>query len=93
MSLEEIQIEEPRPLKPIYVDGFGDYCVVNGVLRCTGFTLVAGQFPGLGSARVAVVKLIVSIAGADQAQLDTHRALRERPTPGVHIWNSDKTSH
>jgi hypothetical protein len=86
-------IEETNSLIPVYVDGFGEFRVMNGVLRCTGFQLSAGQFPGSGPARTAVVKLIISIAGADQAQLETQRVLREGPTKGIQIWRGESASH
>jgi hypothetical protein len=90
---EDFEIHEPRPLKPIYVDGFGQFTLINGVLRCTGFTISESEIPGLGAVRTAQVKLIVSLAGADQAQMETQRILREKPATGSQIWRGERPAH
>jgi hypothetical protein len=76
-------IEQAIGLPPVYVDGFGAYRKLNGVLRCIGYVLESG----------AQLNLIVSLAGADQAQLDTQRVLREEPTKGAAIWNGYRLPH
>jgi hypothetical protein len=73
-------IVEHGVVPTIYADGFEDYQIVNGSLRCTGFVISAGDFPGSDPVKIAVIKLIISPAGADAAQLETQRVLREKPT-------------
>lgn len=76
-------IEQASGLRPTYCDGFGGYRKINGVLRCVGFVLDGG----------ATLNLIVSLVGADQAQIDTHRILREAPTQGIAIWAGCDLAH
>ena len=70
-------------LRPVYVDGFGAYRVVNGVLRCVGYLLQGG----------AELNLICSLSGAEQAQKDTYRVLREDPVKGLAIWRGHTLAH
>jgi len=51
----------------IYVDGFGAFRKVNGVLRCVGFTIDGG----------AQLNLIVSLIGAEAGIADARRTLDE----------------
>lgn len=76
-------IEQASGLPPVYVDGFGAFRKINGVLRCIGYVLDTG----------AHLNLIVSLAGADQAQLETQRVLREEATPGIQIWRGEALAH
>jgi hypothetical protein len=76
-------IDQSINLLPIYCDGFGGFRKINGVLRCVGFVLQGG----------ATLNLIVSLAGADQAQIDIRRVLRENPAKGVTIWNGASLAH
>jgi hypothetical protein len=77
-------IEQAALLRPTYCDGFGAYRKINGVLRCVGFILDGG----------ATLNLIVSLAGADQAQIDTKRVLCEEPTPNrIAIWTGTELAH
>ena len=82
MTDEEL-IEQSVALLPVYCDGFGGYRKVNGVLRCVGFVLETG----------ANLNLVVSLSGADQAQIDTQRVLRQEATKGVAIWNGYRAPH
>lgn len=76
-------IEQAANLTPIYVDGFGAFRKINGVLRCIGYVLETG----------AHLNLIVSLAGADQAQIETQRVLREQPTSSIQIWSGEALAH
>jgi len=87
------EIVEGGPVPVIYADGFEDYQVVNGSLRCTGFIISAGDFPGSEPVKLAVVKLIVSPAGADAAQMETQRVLREKPAAPIHIMQGKMRGH
>lgn len=67
----------------MYFDGFGAYRKVNGVLRCIGFVLGAG----------AQLNLVVSLAGAAEANLQTRHALDDRPTRNLTMWESENRHH
>ena len=82
MTDEEL-LEQASSLAPIYVDGFGAYRKVNGVLRCVGFMLESG----------AQLNLIVSLAGAAIANRLTKRTLEGPPTDSVQIWNGSALTH
>lgn len=82
MTDEEL-IEQAALLTPVYVDGFGAFRKINGVLRCIGYLLQGG----------AQLNLVCSLAGAEQAQAETLRTLRESPTRGLAIWNGSTLAH
>ncbi|MCR6734473.1 MAG: hypothetical protein NVV83_10495 [Afipia sp.] len=82
MTDEELLNQAPH-LPTMYFDGFGAYRKVNGVLRCIGYVLHGG--PNLN--------LIISLAGADMAQLETRRVLSEEPTKAIHIWDGTELAH
>lgn len=82
MQDEEL-LEQAQGLPLVYCDGFGAYRKVNGVLRCIGYILQGG----------AVLNLACSIVGADAAQADTKRTLREEPVKGINIWNERALAH
>jgi hypothetical protein len=83
MTDEEL-IEQARNLPPMYCDAFGAYRQLNGVLRCVGYVFEGG----------AQLNLIVSLAGAEQAQADTLRTIREKPAlNGYKIWRGTTLAH
>lgn len=82
MTDEEL-IEQAVGLPLIYCDGFGAYRKVNGILRCVGFIIQGGP----------VLNLAVSLVGADAAQVDTKRTLREEPTKCLSIWSGHALAH
>lgn len=82
MTDEEL-IEQAASLAPVYVDGFGAYRKINGVLRCIGFVLETG----------AQLNLIVSLAGADVAYRETQRVLESAPAKSIAMWNGASLAH
>lgn len=74
MTDEELLKQAPT-LQTLYFDGYGAYRKLNGVLRCVAWTA------GLG----AQYNIITSLAGADQANLDTRRALDDNKI--ISIWS------
>ncbi len=82
MTDEEL-IEQAQSLPLIYVDGFGAYRKMNGVLRCVGFVLQGG----------ATLNLAVSLLGADDAQLRTARTLHDEQPKAITVWNERLLSH
>ncbi|OAF05437.1 hypothetical protein AYJ54_00595 [Bradyrhizobium centrolobii] len=55
-------------MQTVYVDGFGAFRKINGVLRCVGFTIDSG----------AQINLIVSLVGAEAANVEARRVLDEK---------------
>jgi hypothetical protein len=86
-------IVEHGAVPTIYADGFDDHQIINGSLRCTGYTIAPGDFPGCEPLKMAVVKLIISPAGADASQMETQRVLREKPAPALQIMLSKMRGH
>lgn len=82
MTDEEL-LGQSATLPTMYFDGFGAYQCMNGVLRCIGYVLQTG----------ANLNLVVSLTGADQAQIDTARALQQKPTKALRIWSGSKLAH
>jgi hypothetical protein len=81
---DEDLIEQARNLPPMYVDAFGAYRQINGVLRCVGYLIEGG----------AQLNLVVSLTGAEQAQVDTLRTLREKPAMDTYkIWRGVALAH
>jgi hypothetical protein len=71
-------------LAPVYVDGFGAFRKVNGVLRCVGWVIDAG----------AQLNLIVSLAGADQGTMVARQVLDDKPPARcIQIWNGTALAH
>jgi hypothetical protein len=83
MTDEEL-LAQAASLAPIYVDGFGAFRKVTGVLRCVGWVIDAG----------AQLNLIVSLAGADQGTTAARHVLDEKqPVSCIHIWNGTGLAH
>jgi hypothetical protein len=82
MSDEEL-ILQAASLPPVYVDGFGAFRKVNGVLRCVGWVIDAG----------AQLNLICSLTGADQGNRAARHVLDGKATACVHIWNGVSLRH
>jgi hypothetical protein len=66
-----------------YLDGFGAYRNINGVLRCVGFIIGSG----------AQLNLVISLAGAEMANRMTREILDEKPVKGLHIWGGAALAH
>jgi hypothetical protein len=82
MSDEEL-LAQSASLQPIYVDGFGAFRKVNGVLRCVGWVIDAG----------AQLNLIVSLVGAEQSNRACRHTLDGKAVACVHIWNGVSLHH
>lgn len=80
---EQDLLLQSASVSTMYFDGFSCFRKVNGVLRCVGYVLDGGP----------QLNLIVSLAGADQANHDTRRILDEKPTKGIHIWTGTSLAH
>lgn len=82
MSDEEL-LAQSSGVPTFYLDGFGAYRKVNGVLRCIGYVLDTG----------AQLNLIVSLAGADAANAATRRVLDGKPAKYTSIWHAEGMTH
>jgi hypothetical protein len=82
MTDEEL-LRQATGAPTIYVDGFGGYRKINGVLRCIGYVIGSG----------AQLNLIMSLAGAESTNRMTRQALDEKATKGIHIWEGAQLAH
>lgn len=67
----------------LYFDGFGAFRKINGVLRCVGYVIGGG----------AQLNLIISLTGADAANIEARRVLEEKPTKGITIMERLRLAH
>jgi len=56
------KVLEPFGLQEFYVDGFGNFHLASGILRCAAFTQQPA--PGGRTQSIAVFRLIIPAAGA-----------------------------
>jgi len=83
MSDEELLLQAVG-VPTVYLDGFGAFRKINGVLRCVGFTVGSG----------AQLNLVVSLAGAEAGCIEARRALDdEGPVKGIVIMDRLKLAH
>ena len=82
MSDEELLLQAAS-LPPVYVDGFGAFRKVNGVLRCVGWVIDAG----------AQLNLIVSLVGAEHSTRAIQHVLDGKAVACAHIWNGVHLHH
>ena len=61
-TMKSEKVLEPFGLQEFYVDGFGNFHLSNGILRCAAFT--QQQAPGGRTQSIAVFRLIIPAAGA-----------------------------
>lgn len=81
---DEELLEQAAGLVPVYVDGFGAFRKVNGVLRCVGWVIESG----------AQLSLVISLAGAEQGNRAARAVLDQPPaTHAIKIWNGTGLAH
>lgn len=66
-----------------YFDGFGGFRKINGVLRCVGFILGSG----------AQLNLVISLTGAEAANIEAKRVLEEKAALGSSILERLRLTH
>lgn len=82
MSDEDL-LSQAATLPVIYFDGFGAYRKINGLLRCVGFTLnLGGQY-----------NVLISLAGAEEANRRCRIALDGKATSGLQMWSGTALAH
>ncbi|MCK1322116.1 hypothetical protein IVA94_14690 [Bradyrhizobium sp. 156] len=69
MITDEELLMQAAAMPTVYVDGFGAFRKINGVLRCVGYVLGSG----------AQLNLIVSLTGAETSTIEAKRVLEEKP--------------
>lgn len=79
---------ERRRVPTIHADGFDDFFLVNGVLRCTAFVLVKSAFDRKAPERLPVLHLRSVLAGAAEAQLEVQRLLEQQTSEGFRFMRS-----
>ncbi|MCK1278249.1 hypothetical protein IVB46_23805 [Bradyrhizobium sp. 61] len=72
MNDEELLVQATG-MQTVYVDGFGAFRKINGVLRCIGFTIDGG----------AQMNLIISLVGAEAGIADARRTLDEKGSKSI----------
>jgi hypothetical protein len=82
MTDEELLLQAAN-VPTVFVDGFGGYRKINGVLRCIGYVIGSG----------AQFNLVMSLAGAEATNRMTREALDEKPTKGIRIWERAGLAH
>jgi hypothetical protein len=75
------KVLEPFGLQEFYADGFGNFHLANGILRCAAFTQQPA--PGARVQSIAIFRLIIPAAGA-RASIEAARAA---------LGNQDATLH
>jgi hypothetical protein len=82
-------IIERRRIQTFHADGFGNFFLVNGVLRCTAFALVKSPFERRSPDKVALFHLRASLGGAAEAQLEVQRLLEMHSGEGFRFMRSE----
>lgn len=80
---EEELLQQAIDCKTMYFDGFGAFRIINGVLRCVGFTLGNG----------AQLNLVISLPGAEIATTAARHILDEGPVKEALAWCGTSTAH
>jgi hypothetical protein len=82
-------IQERRRVPTIHADGFDDFFLVNGILRCTAFVLVKSSFETTSAGTSARAPLESGSAGAAEAQLEVQRLLEQQSGEGFRLMRSE----
>jgi hypothetical protein len=73
VPMKNEKVFEPFGLQEFYVDGFGNFHLSNGILRCAAFT--QQQAPGGRTQSIAVFRLIIPAVAARTSIEAVARAL------------------
>lgn len=79
---------ERRRVPTIHADGFENFFLVNGVLRCTAFVLVKSDFDRHAPVREPAWHLRITVGGAAEAQLEVQRLLEQQSDDGFRFMRS-----
>lgn len=67
----------------VYLDGFGAFRKINGVLRCVGYVIDSG----------AQLNLVVSLTGVEAGIAEARRTLDEKPVKPDAKWGRLRLAH
>lgn len=82
--MQDKALIEPYAVQEFFVDGFADFYVADGVLRCVGYRVQPPRAAG-GLVKVAVMRVVVPASGASVAADLTKEAVRSVAVPGLVI--------
>jgi hypothetical protein len=82
MNDEEL-LQQAAGTPTVYLDGFGAFRKINGVLRCVGYVIESG----------AQLNLVVSLSGVENGITEARRVLDEKPTKCIAIMDRLKLAH
>lgn len=80
---DEELLTQAAAMPTVYVDGFGAFRKINGVLRYVGYIIGDG----------AKLNLIVSLAGTELAQREIRRVMDEEQVQRLAIWGGTSVTH
>lgn len=83
MITDDELLVQAMSMPTVYVDGFGAFRKINGVLRCVGYVLGSG----------AQLNLIVSLAGAESSTIEAQRVLQEKSVKTRSIMDELRLAH
>jgi hypothetical protein len=76
-------LEQAANVPTVYYDGFGAFRKINGVMRCVGYIIGSG----------AQMNLIISLTGAEAANVEARRVLDGASKQGATIFERLRASH
>lgn len=82
MNDEELLLQAAT-MPTVYLDGFGAFRKINGVLRCVGFVIESG----------AQLNLVVSLTGAEAGIIEARRTLDAKATKPNEIVKRLRLTH
>jgi len=65
---------EPFPVQEIFVDGFSDHIITNGVLTCAGYRIQPASRLNGDPQKIVVIRLVMPAANLDEAIEDARQA-------------------
>jgi len=72
--MRDATLVEPFAVQEIFVDGFSDHTITNGVMSCAGYRLHAPLHAGGEPHRVVVIRLVMPAHKINEAIEDARQA-------------------
>lgn len=70
-------LNEPFAVQEIFVDGFSDHVVTNGIMTCAGYRIQPPSRMNPEMQKIVVVRLVMPADAIDDAVNDVRQAQRE----------------
>lgn len=83
MITDEELLQQSAGMPTVYVDGFGAFRKINGVLRAVGYVIGQG----------AQLNLIISLTGAESGNAEVRRLLDEKPHKNIVLSEVLRMAH